>query len=257
MFREPPINIQEYFKKFEVSIWEEKMTLIANMLHDDSSKTSWTIELYCTFLQIVEIFWINSLVAVENELWENLFIQPKQLQKKISIALDDKNFSKFADYFLRYCVFGVVETNTIEDYEEKKKNYQRLLKEIAEVYNKDRELLNAYKHGYKVVAVGPSSLILNNIITKKFTAGIEYYGRKYEKELKVNRLVIHQLYFNWERIVQLSEFALNMLANTAMVKGALEGEKINLITLAILDPNEFRKYFGTARFQHKFHDITW
>ncbi len=246
-------EILEHYKEIDFSLWEKLINLYCDKLRSlkkDNSKKIWVLQLYATYLQLIEIFCINIFAITENNLWDNIFLSNKDLKAKIG-----KQFSSsFIIYLIENWVFGIKEKEEINDLEKKRKYYRTMLKESTSDYIKDYELLNAYKHGFRIRSTGRKevSIRAEKANAKSFKIGgynsnISYLKRKWHKEAKEHVISEQNISFNWERIVQKAFFLLNMMENTQKILLSNQKEtRIN--TLAILNKEEFSKHFGAARF---------
>ncbi|MFN7160798.1 MAG: hypothetical protein ACK4NC_04295 [Candidatus Gracilibacteria bacterium] len=250
-----PMSIKEYYEHFDLSSWNESLDLYSEKLQTCSEKDRkiWTVRLYTTHLQLVEVFWINIFTITENDLWNNLFLSNNQLRKRLNLVLERKNYYKFTKYFFNNWVFGVNDKSLIENFDRKKSLYFSILSEISHDYLKDFELLNAFKHGFRMVSSQGGVINLQSdkgesFQLNNFNSSFSYYS----KDFKKNLIIQNYIYFNWERIMQKSVFLLNMLENTIQVLTCKSDEKISLFTLIDTNKEEFIKFFGTFRLQTKY-----
>ncbi|MBU0727454.1 hypothetical protein KKA95_02110 [Patescibacteria group bacterium] len=130
-----------------------------------------------------------------------------------------------------------------------------MLKEAIEDYLKDYDLLNAYKHGFRVKSHGSTTITMkaeksNAPVFKigSFNASISYLKKKGKT---VDR---HDISFNWERIMQKAYFLLSIMENTQKIL-LNAGTEIKLDTLAVTDEMEFSKHFGVSRFKTQLFQI--
>ncbi len=251
-------EIQEHYKEIDFSLWQKAIDVYCDKLRTlkkDESKKVWILQLYSTYLQMIEVFCINIFAITENNLWDNLFLSNQGLRKKIDnrffITRQDKTrfCTKFTTYLLDNWVFGIKEKKEINNLSEKRKKYTQILKEAIEDYLKDYDLLNAYKHGFRVKSHGSSTITMkaeksNAPVFKigDFNASISYLKKQ---DGVVNR---HDISFNWQRTMQKAYFLLSIMENTQKIL-LNDGKEIQLDTLAVTNEAEFSKHFGVSRFK--------
>ncbi|MDP4007745.1 MAG: hypothetical protein Q8P68_00980 [Candidatus Peregrinibacteria bacterium] len=251
-------DILDHYRKIDFSLWQKAMDLYCDKLRKlkkDESKKVWILQLYSAYLQLIEVFCINIFAITENNLWDNLFLSNRDLKDKIDtrffiINQNKTRFcTKFTTYLLDNWVFGIKEKSEINNLADKRKKYTQMLKEAIEDYLKDYDLLNAYKHGFRVKSHGSNTITIkaetSNAPTFKigdFNASISYLTKK--KDV-VSR---HDISFNWERAMQKAYFLLNMMENTQKIL-LNDGKEIQLDTLAVTNEAEFSKHFGASRFK--------
>lgn len=252
-------QLKEYYKDIDFLGWAQLLNIYIDklkVLKTDKARSIWTLKLYTTYLQLIEIFCINIFVLIENDLTKNLFIGNKELRLKIEEIFKSKRETKngpetFMSYLLNNWVFGIKEQEKINNIEEKKIMYTNMLEGALKDYKNDYELLNAYKHGFRTKSLGKNNISIRTsgksnqyFIIGEYNSLILYFQKKqgliYEKKLS----------FNWQRIVAKSFILLNILENAQKILLANEGKEIILNTLTITDRDTFQKHFGTARFSN-------
>jgi hypothetical protein len=257
---EPLINrdqLKEYYKDIDFLGWFKLVNVYIDklkVLKTDKARNIWTLELYTTYLQLVEIFCINIFVLVENDLSKNLFIGNNVLRIKIEEVFKAKKETEngtetFISYLLDNWVFGIKEREKINNLVDKKKMYKNILEETLNDYKNDYQLLNAYKHGFRTKSLGKNNISINRdgnsnqyFIIGEYNSLIIYFQKQqgiiYENKLS----------FNWQRVVAKSFILLNILENAQKILLADGKKEIILNTLFITDKDNFQKHFGTARF---------
>jgi hypothetical protein len=121
-----------------------------NRLKDKRKQNEVVLDLYILYLQVIEILFINAhALSVKLEYFPSaLFIDSINLRKFIK-----ENFSKTTQvsaWFLGDCVFPIRKGD--KDIKESYILYNNLLKEAVTDYLDNFDLLNAYKHGYRINA---------------------------------------------------------------------------------------------------------
>lgn len=251
-------DILEHYREIDFTLWQKTLDLSCDKLRQlkkDESKKVWILQLYSTYLQLIEIFCINIFAITENNLWDNLFISNPNLRNKIQVRFfstqnnSTRFCNKFTIYLLDSWVFGIKEKNEINNLADKRKKYTQMLKEAIEDYLKDYDLLNAYKHGFRVKSHGSNTITIkaeiSNAPTFKigdFNASISYLTKK---KGVVSR---HDISFNWERAMQKAHFLLNMMENTQKIL-LNDDKEIQLDTLTVTNEADFSKHFGASRFK--------
>ncbi len=246
--------LQNYYREIEFSLWNRKINhAVASItsLKRDKSKKKYFIELYSTYLQLIEIFCINVFVITENDLWSNVFLSNRQLAEKIQnrfYQAESSRFDKkFSTFFLEHWVFGVEDKTAIRDFAGKIELYLDIIKESLFDYSEDKHFLNSYKHGFRVQAGGKSTFGIGIGTSQEvhklgdFNASVTYF---HKKEAVIFE---RQICFNWERIYQKTSFLLNMLQNIKTVYTAKSKQVIDINTLFIVDSQQFNQFSGYFR----------
>jgi len=245
-------EIRNFLKEKQFSEWKKLLEIYIQKINDQSlnqkERNFWVIKLYSQYLQFIEIFSINIFVITENRLFENLFMGNVELKAKIDKQLGS---NEYIDYLVKKWIFGIKNRETINHLEEKENFYKRLIKEVVKDYVNDQDLLNAYKHGFRLESKGYINvkMVIDNNPGKTFpidnyNSSIHYWskGKKEEKHI----IFENRLLFNWERIEQKFILIDNILENILKVFFSND-KKVNLTHLYIDDPIEFNKHFGTMR----------
>ena len=76
-------EIQEHYKEIDFSLWQKAIDVYCDKLRTlkkDESKKVWILQLYSTYLQMIEVFCINIFAITENNLWDNLFLSNQGLR---------------------------------------------------------------------------------------------------------------------------------------------------------------------------------
>jgi len=118
-------------------------------LKDKKKQSRLVLDLYTLYLQAVEILFINShALSVKVDRFPSaLFIDSFKLRNFIT-----DNFTKTtqcSSWFFK-SIFSIIKDKN--DPQEKYILYANLIKEVAGDYSDNFDLLNAYKHGYRVTA---------------------------------------------------------------------------------------------------------
>lgn len=212
------------------------------------------LDLYTLYLQTIEILFINAhaLSVSLNRFPSALFINSINLRKFI-----EENFkltTKFSTWFLLNPVFTVTKGDS--DFKEKYSLYSNLLKEVAEDYLKDFDLLNAYKHGYRIKAKHDQTILSiatgngEHFKLNESDSTIVYFSKETADSVPI--IFEHSLNFKIGRIFVKCLFVCSLLNNiraTTLLyyKKKLRGKKIS--RFFIDDKEAWSKTFGGSHFK--------
>ncbi len=254
----------EHYRSIDFSFWEDEIDfLIGQKLEIDRTgnvelKNIHSIKLYTLYLQLWEIFCLHLLALSHNNLsW--LFANNSRFENELKdlLTTNHSERKRFLNHFLDNFVFWIVDRSIISDYEEKRKVYFRILDEFIEDRSKDKELLNAYKHGFRVLSWGYVALRADNWqqITPHFDSTVTYFRR--EKGDSSNDYIFeHKLSFFSERINVKCHFMLNMLQNAKKIVCA-DSWEIQIETIYMYEKlrESFDKSFWSLRWKSFLFEI--
>ncbi len=264
--------VQEYYSDLDVSIFEKKLKHISSRLHSlkrESSKKGYYIDIYTLYLQIVEVFCINSFVFVELNI-ANLFIDSRDLREKIFSSFISENNrdaeGKLFFDFLVETIHGVgrdmeYQNNIVQqDIAQQKIDYKKIIKESVKDYLKNKDALNSYKHGFRIYETGPvnMSVKLDNsnmppIVLVDNTASFAYYSKNHISKSEY-KIILNRVSFNWERLECNIGFLLNSIENLKKVTCARGVKSLILLKhLYFEDRHKYDKHFGGT----KFTEVKW
>lgn len=258
-------NLEDELNKFKLSHYENadfdsltKKTISLykrfEKLKDKQKQNSAVLDLYTLYLQITEILFINAnaLSVNVNNFPSALFINSANLRKFI-----DENFkstTQFSTWFLLNPVFTPTKGDT--DFKERYSLYSNLLKEVAKDYLDDFDLLNAYKHGYRIKAKHDQATL--SIITdngqhfklNESDSTIIYFSKETVNGVPI--IFEHSLSFKIGRIFVKCIFACSLLNNIRAstllyYKKKLRGK--NISRFYIDDKEAWSKTFGKSHFK--------
>lgn len=265
--------LYEHYKDIDFDYWYKNADYAVkriNELKRNKSKFPYYLQLYTSYIQLLEIFATNVFALAEGDLFGNLFIKNEQLRNKISNSFVAKNYTlnKGIHNFLDYYVFwkGIFGSIIVQGYEEKVRIYKSLLNESMKDYLADYDLLNAYKHGFRVKPTGNNSIYISpndkpeHGFGMQFNAGVYYLVRKYDKETKTYIVRENSVSFNYERVYQKIAYLTNMLNNAKQAvihsyKPPKQGKQIRVDTFVVLDKKEFSKHFGNFRWSKPLYEL--
>lgn len=207
----------EYYKNFDVDIFYKKLsTLVKKIqtLKTEKSKKVYYTELYATYLQIVEIFCINSFAISDKDLLSNVFMGNTAIEKKIRSRFyseKDEKDRTFVEYLIDEFVFNLLEDT--KDRTPQKKYYKKLTEEAIDDYLKDKHFLNSYKHGFRVFSGEKTTLSIgltgskNHAKIADYSSSVSYYKKEDGAVYKC------EVCFNWERVYVKAVVLLNVIEN--------------------------------------------
>jgi hypothetical protein len=240
----------DYFNNIDFDYWEKRLDFALDKiikLKKDKSKSYYLIDIYSIYLQLLEIFFTNTLIlsAKEDGFLSILFTGNNKLREIIKRQFTDPSF---INWLMDNLVFGFKDKTQINNYEKKQNEHQNILKESVEDYLQDFEFLNSYKHGYRVqINFNPTIGIKNTLLLKTDTE-LVYFTK--EKDLICKNLIM----FNYQRVIIKSYFILQMLKNCQKVFLA-QGKDLKLEHYFITDIYQWRKAYGMARFKEPIFTI--
>lgn len=249
---------REYYSKIDFSFWDKELSQCFDQDMDEQSPDRCdAIRLYSTYLQFIEVFFLNVFAITENDL-TNLFIGNAELRKKIE---SQAKMEEYKEFFFERWVFGVQEKHLINNYEKKRSFYSRLFDECIKDYLSDYDLLNAYKHGFRTHSSGPVSISLapnsgsvQPFLSFNYDSSVFFLSQMKDGK-KVNEKSFEvTICFNWRYVARKSRIILSMLENTVKILLS-NGQGIELNTFFELDENFIAKYSGNYRSTNELYTI--
>jgi hypothetical protein len=240
---------KEYYENFDLTVLNEKLNFLVkklSMLKSEKAKKINYTELYATYLQLVEIFCINTFAVSDNDLLTNIFLSNGEIREKIQARFNEEsNDGKdFITYLLTNFVFANKDDK--KDRTLQKSAYKHMIKESIDDYTKDKDFLNSYKHGFRVLSGEKNSLSIgmtgSSVMTKiqDYSASVLYYKKDRGSIWKCT------VSFNWERVYVKALILINMLEN--MKKVYLNtGKKINFQYITFEDEEKISSKYGCFR----------
>ncbi|MDD4111314.1 MAG: hypothetical protein PHS54_07265 [Clostridia bacterium] len=234
-------------------------------LKDKEKKSRIILDLYTLYIQVIELLFINAnalSTQIENFI-PALFISNKSLRNFI-----EKNFTKktkYFNWFLTEIIFKISKND--EDIKDRYILYSNFLEEITKNYLDNFDLLNAYKHGYRITAKHGKNVLsikLNNGQSFKLNetdSTIVYFSR-FDADIKGNEeqaakfgmkngwaIIEHTLNFNAERIFGNTLFICSLLNNIRAIALVHYRQKIGrkkISSFSITDKKEWSKTWGKS-----------
>ena len=225
------------------------------LLKDKKKRNRVILETYTLYLQAIEILFINSyaLSVKTSHFPSALFINSYDLRKFIEDNF--KKTSKISDWFLTKVVLALFNKNN--GHEERFNLYSNLLREVAQDYLGAFELLNAYKHGYRVNAKHDKtvlSIVMSDNRSFKLDESDSNIVYLTKEKISNGELVIfeHTLYFKVSRVFGKCLFVCSLLNNTRAAVLRSHNEKIKskeISSFSINDKKFWGKSFGESHFK--------
>lgn len=223
-------------------------------LKDKKKQNRVILDIYTLYIQAVELLFINShALSVKVDRFPSaLFVNSANLQKFIEDNF--KKTTKYSTWFLTKVIFVVSKNN--DDLKDRYSLYSNLLMEVAKDYLDDNDLLNAYKHGYRISAKHDKSVLSiatgggQHFKLNESDSTIVYFSKK--KIDGVQTITEHTLNFKVGRIFGKTLFVCSLLNNIRAAallhyKQPVRGKDIS--SFSITDMSEWAQTFGGSHFR--------
>jgi len=259
------IGLEKQLNDFKITHYEnadfesltKKTTSLYNKfekLKDKKKQNRVVLDLYTLYLQTIEILFINArALSVSLDRFPSaLFINSINL--RMFIEENFKSTTKFSTWFLLNPVFTV--TKGYSDFKEKYSLYSNLLKEVAKDYLDDFDLLNAYKHGYRIKAKHDQTILSiatsngEHFKLNESDSTISYFSK--ETVDGIPTVFKHSLNFKIGRVFVKSLFVCSLLNNIRATTLLYYKKKIrgkNISRFYIDDKEAWSKTFGGSHFK--------
>lgn len=242
-------NLKDYFSDFNLELFEKRLdfTLLKlKNLKTEKARGIYYIEIYSSFIQLIEIFCINSIAISDNNLFDNLFLSNKKMTQKIeSRFFHERSNSnqKYIDFILNTYVF-----NGYKGTEQQKNIYKQLLKEGVQDYLKDKNFLNSYKHGFRVKSSAGRKVYIST--NNKDFHGITSLNSTVHYLTKENNIIYENtIGFNWERIYTKCAIMINVLDAMKQIVITTPGKEIQFSRITFPKPEKVYSKFGNYRWK--------
>lgn len=259
----------DHYKNMDVDYWFNKVNSLhtkMERLKDPKKQSRVVFELYSTYLQILEVLFINSNAVGKklNYFPGSLFISSKKLQKFIDESFTET--TRFSTWFMDNYIFSI--QREAIDYKERYKQYSNLIKECAKDYLDNYQLLNAYKHGCRVVAQHGKNYVSltdkhgKNHLLVEGNCQITYFSKEpLEKTddpaLEGTPTVFKRsISFKIERVFGDCAFIITLLQNMRLVTlHSLGAKPKGPILQVTLQKDEWKKSFGGFSFKQPLFSV--
>lgn len=212
---------REYYENFDLTVLNSKLNFILKKLSKiktEKIKKVYYTELYATYLQLIEIFCINTFAVSDNDLLGNIFLSNRDIKEKIKSRFFEER-THDGDDFIIFLLKNFVFANKDDkkDRTQQKSDYKRMIKESIDDYTKDKDFLNSYKHGFRVFSEEGHSLFVSMTGSndrekiQDYSASVSYYSKN---EGVISKCAIS---FNWERVYVKSLVLITVLENLKKV----------------------------------------
>lgn len=241
-----------HFKNVDFKYWQAKISRLYSQLQklkDQSKRNRCIMDLYTNYLQMTEILFINICTSFANLEFSPsiLFISNKNIKKYISDNFT--NSTKTSEIFLKnYSIVAIKQ-------DEKTMNlYRNLLMEIAKDYIDNHELLNAFKHGYRITAKNEKMALSIGSGNQMFKinetdSSATYYYKKLCKESGCDVICERTINFNNGRVFVKSLFVSSLIENLRAAVLLSMGKEVKAGEYFYIDDmNSWNKSFGGSAF---------
>lgn len=212
------------------------------------------LDLYTLYLQATEILFINSyaLSLPIDRFPSALFIESVNLRDYIN-----HNFaktSKLSGWFFSKLIFSVIKDNP--NTHNKHNLYTNLIKEVSKDYLDDFDLLNAYKHGYRINARHDKKILSLSVGNGQYfklnesDSTITYFSKETRNGTPI--ILEHSLNFKIGRTFGKCLFVCSLLNNikvTILLNYKKPVGKKDISSFHINDAKEWLSMFGGSHFK--------
>ncbi|MCD4811735.1 hypothetical protein K8R14_03985 [bacterium] len=257
-------ELHTQIQNLDTKYWDRRVSFAFDKINTYkklANKSPFIIDLYTSYLQLIEIFLLNTLSLLKLS-WVIVFIKNHELRDLVKKTFY-KDYSKkrfdreLISNLINNLVLGKKGTVRLKDRKGKLSSYSMFLQEVITDYLADYDLLNAFKHGYRVQGSGENSISITptgstkSFILSEFTASIVYLSK--EKQTIYEMSVA----FNYERIYLKSQYLINMLENMKEIESAIYGKRpiTTLNHFIITDKAKIRSSFGVSRWKTPKYEI--
>lgn len=254
---------RENLSNFNLDYWSNRVDVAVNeldSLDNSEEKAIGMMGLYSIYLQCIEVFFINlnALPKSSDGYIKAIFISNKSLRSLIEN--EQMHGYKMTREFLNVSIKPVLRGMSTNEgkVDEDIRRYQNTMEEVVKDYLQDYEMLNAYKHGFRVdFKSGESTLSVGdgNIQTKIATmdSNINYISKQADYKNKTQVIFQHQVGFNQDRLIGKAKFISYMLADLMSIgKYSLADPKPELIAFRFFEIEDKSKWNNSySSFRYK------
>lgn len=261
-YTRPGLDITDYYNSIDFSHWLKKVMYNASKLHQlktDKAKSGYLLELYSAYMQLVEILLINMKICTTRgeDFHKNLFISNQKLHKFVETHFQRPDF---IDWFLSNYDFGIVEKESIKNYQQKYELHKALLKEVIDDYTEDFDFLNAYKHGYRVQGSAQTQTLSigveggGTVPFASYDVFLMYYSKGEDLSGESQSLIFQNtIYMKLYRVVAKAAFVTNALENVKAILASQSDDGNNKQTKVthffLKDKRAWDESFGAFRWR--------
>lgn len=240
---------KNHFENADFEYWQVKTSQLFHRLQnlkDQKKKDRCILELYTTYLQMTEILFINiyaQLSKIENFI-SALFINNRDLRDFI-----EKNFlskSQIFEIFIE--CYAVAKHHKTDDLI---KDYNNLLPEVSKDYLENFDLLNSFKHGYRINAKNEKTVLSIGNGKQNFKINETDSTMKYFCKNKDQIVYERKINFNNGRIFGKALFVSALLENLRAAALFSMGVKTKAGKFFYIEDKEkWNKSFGESSFNN-------
>ena len=222
-------------------------------IKDKEKQNRVVLDLYTLYLQASEILYINahSLSLSVDRFPSALFIDSTSLRNFVNDNF--KKTTQLSNWFFSKLIFTVVKDDPKTN--EKRNLYRNLIKEAASDYLDNFDLLNAYKHGYRINAkhdLSTLSISLGSGQSFKLNESdstINYFSKENQDGIQI--ILEHSLSFKIGRIFGKCLFICSLLNNmrATMLLHYKKPDNKKVSGFYINDMNKWTSDFGGSHFK--------
>lgn len=246
---------KSHYLNADFNHWVRKVISLYNKLNRLKNKNKQDLvilDLYTTYLQSLEILFINIFaLSNRNDSFPGaLFIDSKSLRRFIEDSF--LKTTSLSVWFLDKCIFQIQVKDDV--FKERYKQYSTLIKECAKDYIEDYDLLNAYKHGYRLQAKYEKlSLALvtkdgQKILLNESDSHLKYFSK--EKVDGVNTIFEKTINFKNDRIFGKALFICSLLNNMRItILLSLDIKSKDKLANFDLNKETWMQSFGGSKFK--------
>lgn len=204
--------IEYYIKNFNTWTFNKQSNFCSSKLNKLKTKQwrdDYTFLLFSNYLQLLENFLIFLLVFFHKDWIDNIFENNRKQKNNLFELLDLEDNNWKTKYWIRFDIFI---KQIIRDYIWLNEDeYFKYIREAIKDYFAHKDLLNSYKHWFRLNSRWKisNSFNLNNksFLVSSFDSSLLYYTKKW------NIIFENNYSFNYEYIKLKTDFIINLIDN--------------------------------------------
>jgi len=235
--------VNDFYSDFSLDYWNSRIDYeLERLISDgDALTTSTIIGAYSSYLQLSEIvfhhiYLISKAKEGDEAFKKAIFISNGELRKWMTESLNPELLSSFVESL----VFSI--DPKPNNYKKKLDDYIRALTESKDDYLKYHNVLNAFKHGFRIRARKGGTLSINGHKILETEAEVNYLAMK-DKVICNNRFG-----FSIRRTMTKAHFLLSTIENARLAVLTKSGDVVNRDYYFIDDEDIWSGTFGGYHF---------
>lgn len=236
--------IKDFYSGLSFEYWQSRIDyeLDRAIAEQDALTGSAIIGAYSSYLQLVEIvfhhIYLISKISEDEEAFKDaVFISNAKLKKWIEGSVNKGSLSNF----LRMFVFTTVSDEAMN--KEKFNDYLEIFLEAKKDFIKYHDVLNAFKHGFRLRASNTGSVGVNGREFLKTEAVVTYFSRE-------DKIIYKNTFgFSIRRTMMKVHFLLSAVDNAKIFILSKPGEVLNQEHYFIDDREVWNRTFGSYHFR--------